>query len=178
MPLSSDFYDKARDIIARYPESRSALIMLLHEAHDEAGSMSSEVIREVAKLLGLTPADVAGVATFYTMFKRSNPGRFLISLCTNISCAFNGAEQTAEALEGLVGPPHTPTGDGLCSWEPVECLAYCSWAPVAQVNYHDVPYMTPARAETLIEALRSGRSLEDVLEEFRGAQSLREALGA
>lgn len=172
MSLSEAFQGRAQEIIARYPNKRSALIMLLHEAQDEVGYLSTEAIREVARVMGLSAADVAGVATFYTMFKRKSPGRYLISLCTNVSCAVFGAEETAEALEGLIGPPHTTTEDGLCSWEPVECLAYCNWAPIAQVNYHDIPYLTPARAELLIDALRSGRELDDVLAEFREAQAM------
>jgi NADH-quinone oxidoreductase subunit E len=140
--------------------------MLLHEAQDEAGYLSTEAIREVAKVMELSAADVAGVASFYTMFKRQPTGRHLISLCTNVSCAVYGAEATAEKLKEIVGPAHAMTEDGMCSWEPVECLAFCNWAPVAQVNYRDVPYLTPERAERLVEALRSGRSLEDVLDEF------------
>lgn len=167
MALSEAFHQKARQIVARYPVKRSALIMLLHEAQDEVGYLSSEAIREVAKVMGLSAADVAGVATFYTMFKRKPVGRYLISLCTNVSCAIYGAEETAEALREAVGPPHDPTADGLCSWEPVECLAFCNWAPIAQVNYEDVAFLTPDRARQLVEALRAGRPLEDVVAEFQ-----------
>jgi NADH-quinone oxidoreductase subunit E len=167
MPLSAGFHEKAKQIMGRYPVKRSALIMLLHEAQDEVGYISADVIREVARVMGLSTADVAGVASFYTMFKRRPLGRYLISVCTNVSCAIYGAEETAEALEGVIGPPHEPTEDGLCAWEPVECLAYCNWAPAAQVNYCDIPYLTPGRAEHLVDALRSGRTLEDVLSEFR-----------
>lgn len=157
MPLSEKFHARAQELIARYPHKRSALIMLLHEAHDEVGYLSTDAVREVARVIGLQPADVMGVATFYTMFKQDHPGRFLISLCTNVSCQINGADETAKALEALVGPPHTTTEDGLCSWEPVECLATCHWAPAAQVNYRDVAKLTPERAGRLVEALRAGR---------------------
>src|SRR3990172_9402815 len=117
MPLSDAFYQRVEELKARYPSPRSALIMVLHEAQDEVGYLSSEAIREVAKAMGLHAADVAGVASFYTMFKRRPPGRYLISLCTNVSCSVYGADETAETLRDVVGPPHEVTDDGMCSWE-------------------------------------------------------------
>ncbi len=175
MALSADFHTKAKGIVSRYPSPRSALIMLLHEAQDEVGYVSDDVIKEVGDVLDLSAADVAGVATFYTMFKRKHPGRFLISVCTNLSCAVNGAEQTADAMREAVGPPHEATADGLCSWEPVECLATCHWAVAAQVNYLDVPFLTPERARKLVDDLRAGRELQEILTELRAAKSLAEA---
>jgi NADH-quinone oxidoreductase subunit E len=173
--LSEQFHANARDLIARYPRARSALIMLLHQAQDEVGYITDDVIEEVGATLGLSPADVEGVATFYTMFKRKHPGKFLISLCTNLSCTINGAEDTADALREAIGEPHTTTADGLCSWESVECLATCHWAVAAQINYLDVPYLTPERARKLVDDLRAGRALDEILEELRRAASLQEA---
>jgi len=173
--LSEDFYTRAKQIAARYPVARSALIMLLHEAQDEIGYVSDDVIREVGSVLGLTPADVEGVATFYTMFKRKHPGKFLISVCTNMSCSINGADETVAALRDAVGSEHTTTEDGTCSWESVECLATCHWAVAAQVNYLDVPYLTPDRARKLVADLRAGRDLDEILADLRKAKSLSEA---
>ena len=178
MALSDRFQQRAQEIIARYPRKRSALLMVLHEAQDEVGYLSAEAIREVARVMDLLPADVAGTATFYTMFKMRHPGRFLVSLCTNVSCAIWGADDTARKLRELVGPPFEPTEDGLVSWEPVECLAFCDWAPVAQVNYHDIPQLTPERAERLIAELRTGRPLTDILDEFRAAGPVQEGADA
>jgi NADH-quinone oxidoreductase subunit E len=175
--LSDAFYAKADEIAARYPVRRSALLMLLHEAQDEVGYVSDDVIEEVGAYLGLTPADVEGVATFYTMFKRKHPGKFLISVCTNLSCTVNGAEDTAAALRSKLGPPHETTSDGLCSWEEVECLATCHWAVAAQINYRDIPFLTPDRANKLVDDLKSGRNLDQILEEFRAAKSLSEVRG-
>lgn len=176
--LSDAFRTKAQEIVARYPVPRSALIMLLHEAQDEVGYVNDDVVKEVGDVLNLTPADVAGVATFYTMFKRKHPGRFLISVCTNLSCTVNGAEETAAALRAKIGPEHETTSDGLCSWEHVECLATCHWAVAAQVNYLDVPYLTPQRATKLVDDLAAGRDLDEILAELRAARSLAEARGA
>ncbi len=165
--LSDAFYAKADEIAARYPVRRSSLIMLLHEAQDEIGYVTDAVIEEVGAYLGLTPADVLGVATFYTMFKRHNPGAYLISVCTNLSCTINGAEDTAQALQDALGDPHQLPEGGTCSWEPVECLATCHWAVAAQVNYEDVPYLTPDRATKLVEDLRAGKEFAAVLDELR-----------
>lgn len=171
--LSEGFAGRVRELMSRYPHPRSALILALHEAQDETGFISDDVIREVAELFGLNTADVAGVVTFYTMFKRSHPGTHLISLCTNPGCGFFGADETAAKLSELVGPAHETTPDGLMSWEPVECLAYCSAAPACQVNYRDLPHMTAERAERLVAALRDGR-LDAVLDEFRADAKLPE----
>jgi NADH-quinone oxidoreductase subunit E len=170
--LSEEFYERAKEIVARYPVARSALLMLLHEAQDEVGYITDDVIREVAKFCDLSSADVAGVVTFYTMYKREHPGRYLISLCTNSGCAFFGAEEAAGKLGAVVGPPHKATEDGLMSWEEVECLAFCGAAPAAQVNYRDVPNLTAERAERLCDALRAGRELDDVLDELRADAKL------
>jgi NADH-quinone oxidoreductase subunit E len=176
--LSDELHARARELMARYPQKRSALILVLHAAQDEAGCVNDDVIREVAEIFELNSADVAGVATFYTMFKRVSPGRYLISLCTQSACEFAAAEDTAAKLREIVGPEHETTGDGAMSWEVVECLAYCSAAPAAQVNYRDVPKLTPERAERLCSALRDGRELSDVLEEMRSDATMPEATGA
>lgn len=173
--LSDGFYAKADEIAARYPVRRSALLMLLHEAQDEVGHVSDDVIVEVGGYMGLSPAEVEGVATFYTMFKRRSPGKFLISVCTNLSCTINGADATAAALRDAIGPPNETPADGKCSWESVECLATCHWAVAAQVNYRDVPYLTPERATKLVEDLRAGRDFDAILEELRLPASLSEA---
>jgi len=170
--LSDAFYAKADEITARYPVRRSALIMLLHEAQDEIGYVTDDAIVEVGSYLGLTPADVAGVVTFYTMFKRKHPGRFLISVCNQSACQFFGADETLDKLREIVGPESETTADGLMSWEHVECLAYCGAAPAAQLNYCDVPHLTPERAERLCEAIRGGRELPAIVDDLRAGAKL------
>jgi NADH-quinone oxidoreductase subunit E len=170
--LSDAFYAKADEITARYPVSRSALIMLLHEAQDEIGHVTDQIIVEVGDYLGLTAADVAGVVTFYTMFKRRNPGRFLISVCNQSACQFFAADDTIDKLREIVGPEHETTPDGLMSWEHVECLAFCGAAPAAQLNYCDVPHLTPERAERLVEAIRGGGELRTIVDDMRAGATL------
>lgn len=165
--LSDGLRARAQELMSRYPSKRSALILVLHAAQDEVGHITDDVVREVADIFELNAADVAGVVTFYTMFKQDHPGRFLISLCTQSACAFAGADETVGKLRELVGAEHVTTDDGAMSWEEVECLAFCSAAPAAQVNYRDVPNLTPDRAERLCGALHSGRELSEVLDELR-----------
>ena len=178
MILDDAFRAKARDVMSRYPQQRSALLMVLHAAQDEVGYVNDDVVREVAEIFGLAAADVEGVVTFYTMYKRKNPGKFLISVCRNLSCMINGADETIAAMRETLGPTDTATEDGLCSWETVECLATCHWAVAAQVNYLDVPYLTPDRARNLVEGLRAGRALDEILAELRATKSLQEARNA
>jgi NADH-quinone oxidoreductase subunit E len=168
--LSDGFYARADELMARYPTKRSAILMLLHDAQDEVGFVSEEIMAEIAELLEMNMADVAGVVTFYTMFKRTHPGEHLISLCTNPGCVFFGADETAERLRELIGPAQVTDED--LSWEEVECLAYCSAAPACQVNYHDVPHLTPERAERLVRALRDGRDLDEVISELKAEAKL------
>jgi NADH-quinone oxidoreductase subunit E len=176
--LSDAFYTRAEEVMGRYPVKRSALIMVLHDAQDEVGYITDDVIREVGDLFGLSAADVAGVVTFYTMFKRKHPGKYLISLCTEPGCSMFGADDAAATLRELVGPEHETTSDGLMSWEQVECLAYCGAAPAAQVNYRDVPNLTAQRSIRLCEALRGGRELTDVIDELRKDAKLPEVTPA
>jgi NADH-quinone oxidoreductase subunit E len=176
--LGDAFRANARDVMSRYPQQRSALLMVLHDAQNEVGFINDDVVREVAEMFGLAAADVEGVVTFYTMYKRKHPGKFLISVCRNLSCMINGADETIDAMREALGPPDTTTEDGVCSWETVECLATCHWAVAAQVNYLDVPYLTPERARKLVEDLRTGRDLDEILSELRATKSLQEARNA
>lgn len=173
--LNDAFRANAREVMARYPQPRSALLMVLHAAQEELGYVSDDVVREVAEIFDLKAADVEGVVTFYTMYKHKHPGKFLISVCRNLSCMINGADETIAAMQETLGDPNQTTDDGLCSWETVECLATCHWAVAAQVNYLDVPYLTPDRAKKLVDDLRAGRTLDEVLTELRAAKSLQEA---
>jgi NADH-quinone oxidoreductase subunit E len=176
--LSETFAAHAREVMARYPKQRSALLMVLHDAQDEVGHVTDDVIREVADLFGLTSADVAGVVTFYTMYKRKDPGKFLISLCTQSACAFFGGEETVDKLREIVGPENETTADGLMSWEQVECLAFCNAAPACQVNYRDLSHLTSERAERLVAGLRESGDLPGILDEMRADAKFPEVSGA
>jgi NADH-quinone oxidoreductase subunit E len=140
----------AEEIIARYPVRRSALMPLLHAVAERDGHVTEEAMAEVAGHLGLTPAEVLGVCSFYSMFKREPGGRLLISVCTGVTCLVNGGPELFEHLTRRYA------GDPDVRVEEVECLAASDGAPVMQVNYEFHERMTPDEAERIIEAYRSG----------------------
>src|SRR5690606_6045028 len=135
--FSEETRARAKEIIARYPQGRerSALLPLLHLVQSEQGYVSPEGISFCAELLGLTRAQVAGVASFYTMYKRRPAGDWLISVCTNTVCGVLGGDKTFETLKEHLGVGHDETtADGTFTLEHTECLAACDYAPVMTVN--------------------------------------------
>jgi NADH-quinone oxidoreductase subunit E len=155
----------AEELIAGYPHKRSALLPLLYLVQAEQGHVTREGMREVADLLELTTAEVEAVATYYTMFKKSDTGRWLISVCTNVSCALAGAKKVYERAVAEAGDDATTvTEDGAFTVEEVECLAACDAAPVVQVNYCNYDRVSEERVAELIGRLRD----DDVPEPARG----------
>jgi len=156
--LSRENLARAEAIIARYPERRSACIPLLHLAQEQDGHLTEEAMVHVAELLGMTPAEVLGTASFYEMFKRHRTGRYLVGICTNIACMLRGAyELLAEAEEVLGVRVGGTTPDGVFTLEQNECLAACGGAPCVQVNYRYFENVTPDALRRLIGDLRAGR---------------------
>lgn len=129
MPLTDADRQRARQIIARYPHAKSALLPLLHLAQDRNGWVTPGAMQEIADLVGLTPAQVLGVCSFYTMLKREPVGRLVVSVCTNVSCLVNGGGELYESLKAQY------TADPDVFVEEVECIAHCDHAPAFQVNY-------------------------------------------
>ncbi len=148
---------QAAEIIGRYPRSRSALLPLLHLVQSEEGYVSEDGIAFCAEKLGLTEADVTGVVSFYTMYKRKPIGRYHVGVCTTALCAVMGGDAIlAELKEHLGIGVDEVTPDGQVSYEHVECNAACDYAPVMMVNWEFFDNMTPAKATELVDALRSG----------------------
>jgi NADH-quinone oxidoreductase subunit E len=163
--LSEDARREAERLVARYPHKRSALLPLLYLVQAEQGHVTREGMQEVGELLGLTTAEVEAVATYYTMFKKSPTGKWLISVCTNVSCALVGAKRVYErAVEELGERATTATEDGLFTVEEVECLAACDAAPVVQVNYCNYDRVSEERLLEMIGKLRN----DEVPEPSRG----------
>jgi NADH-quinone oxidoreductase subunit E len=160
--------EKAEELVGRYPVSRSALLPLLHLVQSQDGYLSEDGIAECAELLGLTKAEVAGVATFYTMYKRAPLGRHLISVCTNFSCKVRGAQEVYERLVDKLGVGHNETTeDGVFTLEHAECLGNCEGAPIVSVDYYNYECMTPQGAEQLLDRIAAG----DMPEPTRGLPS-------
>ena len=156
-PLSSETIAAMQRLIGRYPQARSALLPMLYLVQAEHGYVSREGMGEVADLLGLSRAEVAAVATFYTMFKRRPCGTWLVSVCTNVSCDLAGGSKVFEQLREHLGEDATDiTADGAFTIEEVECLGACDGAPVVQVNYENYERVAPDAAVALVDALRGG----------------------
>jgi NADH-quinone oxidoreductase subunit E len=157
MPLTEETRTKAREIIARYPVPRSALLPMLHLVQAEEGYVSPAGIAFCAEELELTKAQVAAVATFYTMYKRRPVGDYLVSVCTNTMCGVLGGDKTFEALSEHLGVGHDQTTeDGQITLEHAECLAACDYAPVLTVNYEFFDQMDADTALDVVRKLQDG----------------------
>ena len=147
----------AKEIIGRYPRSRSALLPLLHLVQSEEGYVSPDGIEFCAELLDLTSAEVAGVVTFYTMYKRRPSGKYAVGVCTNTLCAVLGGDQIFDTLKGHLGVGNDETTpDGAVTLEHLECNAACDYAPVVMVNWEFFDNQTPESATRLVDDLRAG----------------------
>jgi NADH-quinone oxidoreductase E subunit len=155
--LTGEAREEANAIVARYPSARSAMMPLLYLVQSVEGYVSRDGLREVADILGLTTADVEAVATFYSMYRFEPAGRYVLSICTNVSCALLGARglyrQAREALEADAAAVTAVEGITL---HEEECLGACEQAPVVQVNFRNYARMTRERLDDLIRALRAG----------------------
>jgi NADH-quinone oxidoreductase subunit E len=161
MTLTPETYDELRAIGARYPEARSGLLPMLHLVQSVEGRITPEGIEACAEVLGITAADVSGVATFYTMYKRRPVGDYHVGVCTNTLCAVMGGDSIFERLKDHldVGNDET-TEDGRVTLEHIECNAACDYAPVMTVNWEFMDNMTPESAVSLVDDLRSGNEVQ------------------
>ena len=148
------------EIAARSPQARSGLLPMLHLVQAAEGRVTAEGIEVCAEILGITAAEVSGVATFYTMYKRRPVGDYHVGVCTNTLCAVMGGDLIFERLkEHLdVGNDET-TEDGKITLEHVECNAACDYAPVMMVNWEFMDNQTPESAVQVVDDLRAGREV-------------------
>jgi NADH-quinone oxidoreductase subunit E len=153
----------ARDILGRYPVPKSAVIPLCHLAQEQDGYLTDDAMEHVAELTGVTAAEVLGTASFYEMFKRHETGRYLINVCTSISCFLNGGDELLHRAEEALGVRSGgTTEDGMFTVEGYECQAACTEAPCLQVNYRYFHQVTSNDLDKLIDDLRAGRLAEDI----------------
>jgi NADH-quinone oxidoreductase subunit E len=156
--LSPANVELANEIIARFPRPKSAMIPLLHLAQEQDGYVTQDAMAHIAELVGTTPADVYGTASFYEMFKFHPVGRYCINVCTNISCQLVGAWDLLHHAEEKLGiKAGSTTDDGTFTLEDVECIAACTEAPALQVNYRYEYKVTPESFDTLVGELAAGR---------------------
>ena len=154
MPLTDETLARAEELIGRYPERRSALLPLLFLVQAEDGYVSPAGVSQIASLLGITKAEVAGVATFYSMFRRRPVGKYLVSVCRTLSCQLRGSREISAALcERLDTPLGGTDPSGMVTVEEVECLAACDGAPVVQVNTENYERLSKEQALELVAKL-------------------------
>lgn len=164
-PIDEKTYAELREIAARYPEPRSGLLPMLHLTQSVQGRITPEGIEACAAILDISPAEVSGVATFYTMYKRHGVGDYHVGVCTNTLCAVMGGDEIfARLKEHLdIGNDEVAVqrqGDSrTVSLEHIECNAACDFAPVMMVNWEFMDNQTPESAVQVVESLRAGHEV-------------------
>ena len=156
--LSEELKTRITQLKERYPQSKSALLPVLHLAQREHdGWLSEEVMAEVAEVMGLPSAEVRSAVSFYTLFNCQPVGRYLVQVCTNISCSLLGAEHIVNHLERKLGiGVGETTPDGLFTLLEVECLGSCGTAPMMQVNDMYYENLTVERVDQILSELAKG----------------------
>ncbi|WP_153396256.1 NADH-quinone oxidoreductase subunit NuoE [Ornithinicoccus halotolerans] len=150
----------AAEVISRYPQPRSALLPLLHLVQSVDGYVTGRGVRFCAEQLDLSAAEVSGVATFYTQYKRHPNGDYTVGVCTNTLCAIMGGDQIYEEVSDHLGVGHDETTpDGKVTLERVECNAACDYAPVVMVNWEFFDNQTPETTKELVDRLRRGETV-------------------
>ena len=168
--------ERAQRILESYPERRSTVMPLLYLASLEHGFVDDDAMVEVGEITGLTPAQVQSVASFYTMYQRRPVGRYLVSVCTSISCYLAGADDVLAAVEREAGALDGETSsDGAVSVEHVECIGACGGATAVQVNYETVEGVEPDAARGLVRWLVDSRPdvvvADEMQDEFGGRRA-------
>jgi len=157
MTFSPELEAKFDKLLRSYPpgRQRSAMVPMLLFAQDEVGSVTRELVEEVAKRVGVQALQVDEVVTYYSMLHRKPLGKHHIQICTNISCLLTGGEELWKHACAKLGIGHKEvTPDGRISLEEVECIGACSWAPALQVNYDFHHQVTPEKLDQLLDSLR------------------------
>ena len=159
--VEAQFRAEAAEVIARYPQKRSALLPLLHLVQSVDGYVTGRGIDLCAELLDLTTAEVSGVSTFYTQYKRHPNGEYTVGVCTNTLCAVMGGDEIWDAVSEHLGIGHDETTeDGKITLERVECNAACDYAPVVMANWEFFDNQTPASTTQLVDDLREGKEVK------------------
>jgi NADH-quinone oxidoreductase subunit E len=161
--LSPEILERAAQLISLYPEPRSALIPLCHLAQEQDGWLTPEAMIDIAGLVGVTPTEVLGTASFYDMLHTEPVGTYVVAVCTNIACLLGGAVELLEHAERSLGVnAGGTTPDGAVALEEAECLADCDRPPCVQVNHRFVGAQSPESFDRLIAQLRAGERAGEI----------------
>ena len=155
--LSTHLLEEIKALPGKYPQPRSAVMPALDLAQEELGHLTPEAMSEVAGALQLDPGYVEGVATFYTLFHLEPIGRHRFYVCTNLSCTLRGAEAIVEHLRAAIGVKEAGevSKDGLFSYEEVECLGACEYAPMCRLDHRYQFDLTPEKIDALVAERRA-----------------------
>lgn len=154
--LREKYKDEIEQILSRYPVKRSALIPLLYLVQRDQGYIAEPAMKEIAKLLGLTPPQVYETATFYTMLNLKKVGKFHIQVCKSLMCALVGSDTVIGWMKTKLGiAPGESTADGLFTLSAVECLAACGTAPMMQINDDYYERLTEEKVDRILADLRT-----------------------
>jgi NADH-quinone oxidoreductase subunit E len=155
--LSPHVIEEIRELPAKYPQPRSAVMPALDLAQEELGHLTPETMSEVAAALNLDPGYVEGVATFYSLFHLTPVGKHHFYICTNLSCSLCGSSEIVEHFKSAAGvkEPDEVSADGLFSYEEVECLGACEYAPMMRLDQGYHYDLTPAKIDALIAERRA-----------------------
>src|SRR5438477_13211489 len=156
MQYSRELEQRFQKLVTQYPWKRSALIPLLLYAQDEVGYLSDDVISDIAKRVDLTELEVRNVISYYSLLRTKPAGKYVVQVCTNISCMLRGAEEVFEHCKQRLGIGHKQTTpDRQFSLEEVECIGACSWAPAMQVNYDFHENLTREKVDAVLGQYRA-----------------------
>lgn len=154
--FTEDNFKRVEESISKYPHKRAAIMPVLYIAQEQNGFISGEVMLEVAKILEITPEDVLGVVTFYTMYHQHPVGKYHIQVCTNISCMLKGGYEIYRRVKDKLGIDNMQvTPDSLFSLEEVECMGSCGTAPMLAVNEDYYENLTNESTDQIIESLKN-----------------------
>ena len=159
MAISDTTLDEMRELAARYPDSRSALLPMLHLVQSVEDYVSADGIEACATVLGLTTAEVRAVSTFYTMYKKAPVGKHHIGVCTNTMCALLGGDAVYDAVSERLGLSNLET-NGEFYLERIECQAACTHAPVMTVDWEFMDCQSPSSAVEVIDKLAAGEPVQ------------------
>ncbi|MGA3105841.1 MAG: NAD(P)H-dependent oxidoreductase subunit E [Terriglobales bacterium] len=152
MRFSEEFEARFTEMLGHYPTRRSALVPTLLYAQDEIGSLTDEVIAELAGRLDLTDLEVRNVISYYSMLTTKPRGKYNVQVCSNIACMLRGGEELLDHCKKKLGIGNKgTTPDGMFSLEEVECIGACSWAPAVQVNYDFHENLTNAKMDEVLD---------------------------
>ena len=145
------------ETLEKYKNIKGSLITVLQKAQEIYGYLPTDVIYRIAEELGLTPAKVMGVATFYTQFRFKPVGKYLIMLCQGTACHVNGSERIEKTIKEELGiSDGETTEDGLFTLKNVACLGCCSLSPVMMINEETYGSLTPEKVKAILKNLKEG----------------------